>query len=916
VSPEGEVVTTCVFEYGETDAYGLSVPCQGATPPDAATHPVHADISDLSRGRVYHFRVVTTQPGEGGVGANRAFETAGAIARAERAKNVDAHSATLVAEINPHGSATSYFFEYGPTSAYGSKTETDDVGTGEGYISAERQLQSLMEASTYHWRLVLLDAYGEVQLPDHSFATLTTQSEEGGCPNQEFRVGLSAYIPDCRAYEQATATDKSGGSAEGLPNLVQAAPSGSAITFYSQAGVPGGRGAQDFPSFIASRSGGDWATQGLLPPQALGEEAAYLGVTPNFKTVIAEATLSGAGHGLFAEDRATGAIATVVPYNNEANCFGGCFAFAGASASGSAIFFESPLSVTHETPVGQRNLYVWHPASDQIALVGVNASDEPLSEGAFGGGYNLFEGNTAVGGALEKLYVGANHAISDTGDRAVFTEAGTGQLYMRSGLSGANPTTIHMSASRKTNGTGPGGSDPNGPRPAAFLEATSNEEVVYFMSREELTNDANTGEAGEGRDLYSYRPGTDELTDLSPDAADENGAEVQGLLGISADGSVAYFVAKGTLAPGAHPGQNNLYRLQIDASGGRSTTYISTLSEGGVAGLIETNDARNWSPGTYTPTGTFAAKTARVSQDGDVLLFMSHLPLTGYDNQAVGCNRTPGGLGEALEACPELFRYSVGEGAVHCISCDQTQVAPVGPATLASEEINASAIPSGAVAAILPRNLSADGDRIFFQTPDALSSRDTNGLSGCKFKTGGFTSGSCQDVYEWEAAGEGSCPQSASTSGCTYLLSSGQSEEASYLADADAEGNNAFLFTASRLVASDRDNLYDIYDASVGGGLLSQQGSGIPSCTSEAFCQEPAEPGPIVTAPGSSKVNGPGNSYQRRHCVRNQGKRHAAKCKKGRKQHRRHSRHKAKHKPHAGGRSHADKAHEYRGGAR
>ena len=89
------------------------------------------------------------------------------------------------------------------------------------------------------------------------------------------------------------------------------------------------------------------------------------------------------------------------------------------------------------------------------------------------------------------------------------------------------------------------------------MAATPDGAKAFFTTPEELTNNANTGSADQGNDLYSFDVGsgqlTNQLTDLTADAnpINPNGAAVQGVLGASDDGSYVYFVALGVLAPGA-----------------------------------------------------------------------------------------------------------------------------------------------------------------------------------------------------------------------------------------------------------------------------------------------------------------------------------------------------------------------------
>src|ERR1700710_2771185 len=125
------------------------------------------------------------------------------------------------------------------------------------------------------------------------------------------------------------------------------------------------------------------------------------------------------------------------------------------------------------------------------------------------------------------------------------------QIYMREDPASSTGSTIQVSKSQKTNGTGPGGTDPNLEKPAQFLEATPDGSLVFFKSHSELTNDANTGPNDESEDLYRYDVATEELVDLTPDPTEAEGARALGIGAISEDGSYVYFVAEGDLASGA-----------------------------------------------------------------------------------------------------------------------------------------------------------------------------------------------------------------------------------------------------------------------------------------------------------------------------------------------------------------------------
>ncbi len=53
---------TCVFEYGPSASYGLSVPCSGTPPANAGAQPVSALLSGLAPNATYHFRLIVTTP--------------------------------------------------------------------------------------------------------------------------------------------------------------------------------------------------------------------------------------------------------------------------------------------------------------------------------------------------------------------------------------------------------------------------------------------------------------------------------------------------------------------------------------------------------------------------------------------------------------------------------------------------------------------------------------------------------------------------------------------------------------------------------------------------------------------------------------------------------------------------------------
>ncbi|HEU4707506.1 MAG TPA: hypothetical protein VFS64_09980 [Solirubrobacterales bacterium] len=370
-----------------------------------------------------------------------------------------------------------------------------------------------------------------------------------------------------------------------------------------------------------------------------------------------------------------------------------------------------------------------------------------------------------------------------------------------------------------------------------------------------------------GNDLYRYSAQADgeghHLTDLAPDPGTETGADVQGVLGASADGKSLYFVANAVLAanqgargqaatPGSCQGRFaelggscNLYLWQDDGSANGEIVFIARLNAGSASGNYD--DALNWEGGTGYSAVEGSQKTSFTSADGGALLFRSEEQLTEHPSQGVS----------------ELYLYRIGRGIV-CVSCSPTLAAPEREASLGSvSTTNWSPVFPAPVASHL---LASTGDRAFFETTEALSPTDTNGAEGCPGTGGGLQSGyrACKDVYEWEEPGAGSCAvgspgYSPADQGCLYLISRGKGSFGSILADASASGDDVFLFSREALVGQDTDQLLDLYDARVGGGIASQSPPPPkPPCEAEG-CKPEVGPSPALASPATPGFRSSGN---------------------------------------------------------
>lgn len=81
--------------------------------------------------------------------------------------------ATLTGTVNPQGTAASYYFEYGLTTAYGSRIPATDVsaGAGKANVAARATATGLRPSTVYHYRVRASNGGGITWGPDQSFTT-------------------------------------------------------------------------------------------------------------------------------------------------------------------------------------------------------------------------------------------------------------------------------------------------------------------------------------------------------------------------------------------------------------------------------------------------------------------------------------------------------------------------------------------------------------------------------------------------------------------------------------------------------------------------------------------------------------------------------------------------------------------------
>jgi hypothetical protein len=175
IDPEG-VAAEYHFDYGLDTNYGSSTPNAAAGSGSAAI-PVSDTAGGLLPNTLYHARIVGSNAGGSIYGDDVTFTTAPAPpvldGIAPLATAIKADAATLNGSVNPRGSNnTTYHFDYGTTTAYGSATLDATADVGQDHVPVAAELTGLAPGTTYHFRVSAENGTGGVQHgADQTFIT-------------------------------------------------------------------------------------------------------------------------------------------------------------------------------------------------------------------------------------------------------------------------------------------------------------------------------------------------------------------------------------------------------------------------------------------------------------------------------------------------------------------------------------------------------------------------------------------------------------------------------------------------------------------------------------------------------------------------------------------------------------------------
>jgi hypothetical protein len=599
------------------------------------------------------------------------------------ADNVTEDEAELLARINPHNLPTTYTIEY-ITEQLLEQNEKEAKEpfagatlAGEGELAAgnldvevSAVATGLAPATSYRFRIFAENEVGS-DVEEASFATYPSAPVDSiPCANALLRIGPSALLPDCRAYELVTPPDTNGRAPQGVlrdPNtftIRQVSPDGEALPFKTEGGsIPGfgGTGSVLGDPYLSKRTASGWSTTYIGPSGAEATSIIAGSGSPDqgYSFWVAEisgtAVLGGPtsyvrfpdGH---SELIGQGSLGTDPKAFGQLISEGGEHIVFTSGGNSPAVQLESGAA-----PDGTDAIYDRVPNPEtgkrETKVISLKPNDGPFGEGD------------------DAIYRGA----SLDGEGVAFEVKGT--LYLRY----QNAETFAIGSGLEYAGLAEGGGRIfylQGGDLKAF-DATSPGEPITFTT------------SGDARPVY-----------------------------VAANGTAAYFVSPSVLTPGelnpnkdeAQLGAQNLY---LSEEG--QISFVATVTDRDVDGEeipgIETVDGLGLWVIAANPQfpGRFGVVPARASADGSVLLFKSRAKLTDYDP----------------EESAQIYRYDSLAGELQCLSCNPTGAPSDTDATLQSEYREGIAM---FFSQAWLENLRADGKRAFFESSEPLVAGDRDGL--------------------------------------------------------------------------------------------------------------------------------------------------------------------------------------------
>jgi hypothetical protein len=636
------------------------------------------------------------------------------------------------------------------------------------------------------------------------------------CPNAALRAqNNSTQLPDCRAYELVTPVFKEGFSPiptgiTDVGRLTFVANGNFANNGNGTAGLPGGN------TYLAERDGSGWVTKGLAPsgPDFYTDTL----IDPFFVAVSSDlrSTLW-----LMRRGDQTNAVSDLYIRRSD-DTFTRIGSALGTLDFRGTVTHLGSDDLSHIAFIIEDAAYEYFGTDhDQLRRVDVDNAGQPLTP-------------VCASPNMGSGFGSAHHAISTDG-RVIFLGCSQDPAALFARVDGT--TTISVSESQCTRTPSDPGGACNAHSLATFQGASADGTRVYFTTGDQLVS----GDTDDTSDLYEcdIPTGTpapvgsvNQCPALREVSGAATGADVQGVTRLSEDGSRAYFVAKGVLA--SNPEANG-----ASAMAGDYNLYAWTRDTGHPDGetrfVAKLDPADGGSTGNGLWNSDWTGRLAQATDDGRYLVFGTYAPLIDHGPQA------------DTDSARDIYRYDAQTGALTRLSIGVDGDGGNEPGVDANFTINAESTDKALIKRSARTAMSDDGGSVVFNTTDALAPGDTNGTV---------------DVYLWHeghvsliSSGKPSDDQAVQEFTNSAL---GTTAGGLVVALISPSGRDVYFETTARLVSTDVDTVFDIYDARVDGGFgLSRS----PACSGDA-CQSPPSAPPPPSQTGSTSSTGQAGPLQ------------------------------------------------------
>jgi hypothetical protein len=191
INPNGRS-TGFLFSYGLTTAYGVNSAARSAGH-GSKTVDVSQQITGLSPGTVYHYRIYAQNASGVAYGADRTFTTGGpapAQPVTGATSAVGKTQATPTGSVNPMSAPTNWTVQYGLTTAYGYESIPQPLAAVAGPLAVSAPLVGLAPATLFHYRVVAFHTVAG-QPVEYDGADATFFTEPAVRPRPDLRTHIA-----------------------------------------------------------------------------------------------------------------------------------------------------------------------------------------------------------------------------------------------------------------------------------------------------------------------------------------------------------------------------------------------------------------------------------------------------------------------------------------------------------------------------------------------------------------------------------------------------------------------------------------------------------------------------------------------------------------------------------------------------